>query len=75
MKPGDLPFFRIVDSCFFLMMKLNSSNPNAIYDQQGDLVAENFDRFIWRLYYESPFFYEELHLFYKGKTALNRKDK
>jgi hypothetical protein len=59
MEPGDLPFFHIADSCLFLMMRPNSDNPNAVYNQWGDLVEENFDQFIWRLYHESPTFYEE----------------
>jgi len=60
MAPGDLPFFHIRDSCLFLFLKVNSSNPNAVYNEWGNLIEENFDRFIWRLYYESPTFYEEV---------------
>ena len=37
-------------------MKLNSDRPDAVY-YFSNLVEESFERFIWRLYYESPTFY------------------
>jgi hypothetical protein len=56
LEPGDLPFFEIGDSSSFLLMKLNSDNPNAVWDY--DLtICDSFEEFIWRLYYESPSFY------------------
>lgn len=60
MKPGDLPFFHIGDSSSFLFMKPQSSKPNAVYNEWGELVEGSFNRFIWRLYYESPDYYGEL---------------
>ena len=31
LEPGELPFFEIGDSSSFLIMKLNSDNPNAVW--------------------------------------------
>ena len=57
LEPGDLPFFEIADSSSFLLMKPFSDNPNAVWDY--DLkIEDSFEKFIWRLYYESPSFYE-----------------
>lgn len=53
---GEIVFFEVVGSDF-LVMKPNSENPDAIYDMIGNIVEEHFERFIWRLYYESPTFY------------------
>ena len=53
----DIPFFEIGDSSSFLMMKRNTKYPDGVYDQQGYLVEASFERFIWRLYHESPKFY------------------
>jgi len=59
MEPGDLPFFEIADSTHFLFMKLNSDNPNAVWDY--DLkITDSFEEFVWRLYYESPDFYGQI---------------
>jgi antitoxin YxxD len=60
LNPGDLPFFEIVDSCRFLIMKLNSDNPNAVWTISGIKIEDSFERFIWRLYYESPSFYDDI---------------
>jgi len=59
LEPGDLPFFEIGDSTRFLVMKLNSDNPNAVwcYDIK---IEDSFEKFIWRLYYESPWFYDDI---------------
>ena len=67
LEPGDLPFFEIGDSTRFLLMKLNSDNPNAVwcYDIK---IEDSFDKFIWRLYYESPWFYDDIiEAHYKNK--------
>jgi hypothetical protein len=58
MEQDDLPFFEVSDANSFLVMKLNKKKPNAIYSDTGSLIEENFNRFIWRLYYESPTYYE-----------------
>ncbi|MBS0186329.1 MAG: SMI1/KNR4 family protein [Proteobacteria bacterium] len=58
--PGDLPFFEIGDSSSFLMMKPQSSNPNAVYSEFGVLVEEEFSNFIWKLYYKSPSYYNDV---------------
>lgn len=59
---GDIPFFEICDMQFFLVMKPNSDKPDAIYDidKPGVVIEEHFERFIWRLYHESPDYY--LHI-------------
>ena len=56
LQPGDLPFFEMYDSSYFLIMKLNSDNPNAVW-YDTNKVADSFEEFIHRLYYESPTFY------------------
>lgn len=60
--PGDLPFFEIGDSESFLVMKPKSNNPNAVYSIGGVLIEKSFSKFIWRLYYESPSFYNNVIL-------------
>jgi hypothetical protein len=60
LEEGDVPFFHIGDSSDFLKFRLNSDRPEAIYDMYGDLIEESFEKFIWRLYHESPDYY--LHL-------------
>jgi hypothetical protein len=57
LEPGDLPFFEVGDSNYFLIMKPHSNNPSAVYDMGGNLVEDSFERFIWRLYYEDPSYY------------------
>jgi hypothetical protein len=57
LSPGDLPFFEVGDSDYFLVMKLNSDNPNAVYDMGNRLIEESFEKFIWNLYYNSPSYY------------------
>ena len=67
LEPGDLPFFEIGDSTRFLLMKLNSDNPNAVwcYDIK---IEDSFEKFIWRLYYENPTFYDDIiEAHYKNK--------
>lgn len=60
LKTGDFPFFEIGDSCRYLIMKLNSENPNAIWSVSGIKIEDSFEKFIWRLYYESPWFYDDI---------------
>ena len=68
LEPGDLPFFEIGDSCRYLIMKLNSDNPNAVWSVSGIKIEDSFEKFIWRLYYESPWFYDDIiEDFYKGQ--------
>lgn len=61
LSPGDLPFFEICDSSQFLIMKLNSDNPNAVWTDCSTIkIEDSFEKFIWRLYYESPGFYGDI---------------
>ncbi|MBM3469090.1 MAG: SMI1/KNR4 family protein [Alphaproteobacteria bacterium] len=57
LQPGDLPFFEIGDSSSFLIMKLKSDNPNAVWCRGDIKIEDSFERFIWRLYYEDPAYY------------------
>ena len=57
LEDGDMPFFSIADSSSFLVMKPKSDNPNAVYDMAGNKIEDSFERFIHRLYYESPTYY------------------
>jgi len=59
LQPSDLPFFEMYDSTHFLVMKPNSPNPNAVWTLgfQPIKIEDSFEKFIWRLYYESPDFY------------------
>ena len=54
LQPGDLPFFEISDSSSFMVMKLNSDNPNAVWFMGHEKIEESFERFIWNLYYDDP---------------------
>ena len=58
LEPGDLPFFEIADSSSFMIMKTKSENPNAVWTMTGIKIEDSFERFIWRLYHESPSYYE-----------------
>jgi hypothetical protein len=70
LEPGDLPFFEIGDSCRYLIMKLNSDNPNAVWSVSGIKIEDSFEKFIWRLYYESTWFYDDIiENFYKERVA------
>ena len=60
LQPGDLPFFEIGDSSSFMIMKLNSDNPNAVWSDCGVKIEDSFERFIWRLYYEDPGYYGDI---------------
>src|SRR5262245_22327061 len=61
LKPGDLPFFEIADSSNFLIMKLRSENPNAVWTDCGTIkIEDSFEKFIWRLYYEDPGYYGQV---------------
>lgn len=57
LEPGEMPFFEIADSSNFLIMKPLSDNPNAVYSFGGRKIEDSFERFIYRLYYESPTYY------------------
>ena len=56
-KDDDIIFFEIGDMSSFLVMKPNSDKSNAVYDMIGRVIEEDFERFIWRLYHESPDYY------------------
>ena len=60
LQPGDLPFFEIGDSSSFMVMKLNSDNPNAVYSDCGVKIEDSFERFIYRLYHEDPAYYGDI---------------
>ena len=54
----ELPIFEIADGANFFVMKPQSDNPNAVYQfMEGGLIEDAFEKFIWRLYYESPLYY------------------
>ena len=55
--PGDLPFFEIGDSSSFMIMKLNSDNPNAVWFMGHEKIEDSFEEFIRKLYYEGPSYY------------------
>ena len=57
LQPGDLPFFEIGDSSSFMVMKLNSDNPNAVWYMGAEKIEDSFERFIYRLYHEDPAYY------------------
>ncbi|WP_341747861.1 SMI1/KNR4 family protein [Candidatus Tisiphia endosymbiont of Dascillus cervinus] len=60
-KDDDIIFFEVADMSSFLVMKPSSDKPDAIYDEIGNLIEEHFERFIWRLYHESPDYYLHVH--------------
>jgi antitoxin YxxD len=60
MQPGDLPFFEIFNSSQYLYMKVNSDNPNAVWDLCDIKIEDSFERFIWRLYHEKSDFYHDI---------------
>ncbi len=62
LEPGDLPFFEIGDSSSFLVMRPISNTPNAVWSDCGVKIEDSFEKFIWRLYYESPGFYGDIIL-------------
>jgi hypothetical protein len=54
----EIPIFEIADGANFFVMKPESNTPNAVYHfMDGGLIEESLERFIWRLYYESPLYY------------------
>ncbi|NCQ66284.1 MAG: hypothetical protein GW748_00860, partial [Alphaproteobacteria bacterium] len=54
----ELPIFEVDGGEMFFVMKPQSDNPNAVYRDMGQGVLEDsFEKFIWRLYYESPLYY------------------
>ena len=56
---GYIPFFEIGDSGDFLFIRSCSKNSNAVWDGCGIKIEDSLQRFIWRLYYESPkYFYD-----------------
>jgi hypothetical protein len=57
LQPGDLPFFEIEDSSSFMIMKLNSENPNAVWFMGHEKIEDSFEKFIWNLYYDDPSYY------------------
>lgn len=59
-NPGDIPFFELYDSSNFFMLKPNSDHPNAVWTFGDIKIEDSFERFIWRLYHESPWFYDEI---------------
>jgi antitoxin YxxD len=60
LQPGYMPFFEIGDSSRFLIMRPLSENPNAVWTVSGIKIEDSFGKFVWRLYYESPWFYDDI---------------
>ena len=67
LEPGDLPFFEIGDSSRFLIMRPYSDKPNAVWTPSRIKIEDSFEQFIWRLYYESPWFYDDIIEKHYGK--------
>lgn len=59
LEKGDIPFFNWFDYRYFIM-KCNSSDPNIVWDIYGGKVADSFNEFIWRMYYEDPNYFEKI---------------
>ena len=57
LSSGDLPFFEIGDSSSFMIMKLNSDNPNAVWYMGAEKIEDSLEKFIWNLYYDDPSYY------------------
>ena len=54
----ELPIFEVADGDMFFVMKPKSDKPNAVYRDMGQgILEDSFEKFIWRLYYESPLYY------------------
>jgi hypothetical protein len=51
-------------------MKANSDNPNAVYTDTGIKIEDSLERFIWRLYYESPRYYAKVISEYLDKKLV-----
>ena len=60
LQPGDLPFFEVADSNYFMVLKPHLDNPNAVYTDTNIKIENSLERFIWRLYYESPWFFDDI---------------
>ena len=58
LQPGDLPFFEIMDSTYFMVLKPHSESPNAVWYLGGEKIEDSFEQFIRNLYYESPSYWE-----------------
>ena len=57
-EADELPFFEVDGGDMFFVMKPESANPNAVYQfMGGEMIEESFEKFIWRLYHESPIYY------------------
>lgn len=59
LNDGDIPFFEVGDSTSFLVMRPSSNYPDGVW-YFDTLVEKSFEKFIWRLYYESPTFYLDM---------------
>lgn len=66
-EPGDLPFLEVWDSSKFLLMKPNSDNPNAVWVFGNIKIADSFEEFIQKTYYEDPAYYDAIVLEYYKK--------
>lgn len=71
-QPGDMPFFEISDGSKFLVMRPHSKTPNVIWSDTGVKIEDSFEKFIWRLYYESPVFYDEIIVAYYEALEQNK---
>lgn len=60
LQPGDLPFFEISDSSSFMITKLNSTNPNAVWFMGHEKIEDSFEKFIWNLYYMIPLIIQKI---------------
>ena len=60
MQKGDLPFFEIGDSTRFLFLKPHYKNNDAVYAPGNIKIEDSFERFIHRLYYQDPSYYDDV---------------
>jgi hypothetical protein len=74
LQEGDVPFFHVSNSDEFLKFRLKSDKPNGIYHMGNYLIEESLERFIWRLYHESPDYYNQVILDKIEETKKQQKD-
>jgi hypothetical protein len=56
-ESGDLPFFEMYDSSYFMVLKTASQNPDAVWYRGRKKIEDSFEAFIRNLYYDGPDYY------------------
>lgn len=59
LEPGEIPFYEVGDSTYFMVLKNNHDKNYGCVDYLGDIVAKSFEEFVYKLYYEGPEFYKK----------------